>query len=44
MAKDKIVIDHDPDDRGKEKPVTVTIDTPDRATSKGWGDMSWLRR
>ena len=45
-VSEPLVIDIDPDPRKRHKshPVIVRIEVPPKATSSGWGDMSWLKR
>jgi hypothetical protein len=42
-----LVVDVDPRRPGsrqkKDHPVIVRIEVPPKATSSGWGDMSWTR-
>lgn len=44
--KETIVVDRDPRPgkvlTHRDTPVTATIEVPEKATSSGWGDMSWL--
>ncbi|MEZ0580397.1 hypothetical protein [Nocardioides sp. MH1] len=44
-VREQIVIDRDPRRRNslKDDPVVATIEVPPKATSSGWGDMSWTR-
>ena len=44
-VSEPILVDIDPrkSRRVKAQPVIMRIDVPPKATSKGWGDMSWLK-
>lgn len=45
MTTEPLIVHHDPEGPAwRPAPVVATIEVPDRATSNGWGDMSWTKR